>query len=165
MTSAERIAPSASPPRIPNDGDEQRAQPQVRADRRRRRALRLEVEQLAAVVAHVADDREQQADEREQQRDRRGAGEREQRAARERVGLQPRERVGARLHGELRDGGRRALFSQSSSVVPSPGERVSSGVAAADAVGDHRVADDRREALERRRRCAPRPARPRPAAG
>ena len=45
----------------PERADEQRAQAQVRADRRRRCSLRLEVEQLAAVVAHVADDREQRA--------------------------------------------------------------------------------------------------------
>ena len=54
----------------------------------RRRTLRLEVEQLAALVAQVRDDDQQQPDEREPERSEGGAGERQQGSACERLGTE-----------------------------------------------------------------------------
>ena len=160
ITSAERIVPSSEPAENPEHGDEQRAQSQVRADGRRRGALRFEVEQLASVVPHVADDGQQQPEQREQQRDA-AVPARVSSAPRASGSACSRESVSACDCTCSSSNGARAsaaavaaccsfgTVSQSSSVVPSPPERVSRIVAAVSAVGDDGVADDGREAVDR----------------
>ena len=80
---------------------EQCAQAQVGADRGRRRALGLEVEQLASVVADVTDDGQQQPDQRQQECDRCGAGERQQRTSGQWIRTQLGQRVGPRVQRQL----------------------------------------------------------------
>ena len=60
----------------------------MRPQRRRRSALRLEVEELAALVAEIGDDAEQKAEQRESECDERRGRECRQRAARERLRLE-----------------------------------------------------------------------------
>ena len=81
-TSALTTAPAATPPAMPTRRDGQRAEQEVPAELGGRDALRLEVEELAALVAPVADDAEQDADggERERRRRRRRAAARASRA-------------------------------------------------------------------------------------
>ncbi len=69
------------------------------ADVRRRGALRLEVEQLAALVPHVADDAEHDADRREHEPDEPGRQQQVERPARERIRAQPR--VDGALEGDV----------------------------------------------------------------
>src|SRR5205085_10393344 len=73
--------------------DEAAPKTELRAQRRRFRALRFEVEQLAALVTDVRDDTEQQSDEREPERGERGSDERQHRSARERLRTKLREEV------------------------------------------------------------------------
>ncbi len=92
-TSDERTAPVIEPPIKPKHATRSARSRRWRADRRGRGALRLEVEELAALVAAIAGDSEQQADERESKRERGRRSERDQRAARERIGAQARKHM------------------------------------------------------------------------
>ena len=78
---------------------EQRTQPQLAPEGRGCDPLGLEVEQVAPLVAGVADQRHPEADRRQEQRDQPGGGQREDDPARERLGGELRLQVGAR--GEL----------------------------------------------------------------
>ena len=69
----------------PRRGDGERAQPDDPAQQRGRRALRLEIEQLAPLVAQVAEHGQQDPGQREPERHGRGHGEREQGPVRDRV--------------------------------------------------------------------------------
>ena len=84
----------------------ERAGTQLVAQRPRRHALRLEVEQLAALVARFADEREQEADGGEQDGDQAGRAERERDPPRERLGVELVLQVTAR--GNLERGERAA---------------------------------------------------------
>ena len=99
-TSATRIAPVDDAADDARDRDERGANAQVAAQLARRHSLRAQVEELAALVAQVGHDDQQQADEREHERRERRRAEDRERAARERIRAQLVQRLRVRRDGE-----------------------------------------------------------------
>ena len=85
MTTAARATPVSAPAARPATATDGRPQPHDPAQQRRRCALRLEIEELAPLVAQVADDGQQDPGQREQKGDGRSDGERDQRPVGDRV--------------------------------------------------------------------------------
>ena len=85
VTSRSSARPGREPADEPDGGDGRRARANHSPEERRRRALRLEIEVLAAVVAQVGADGEREAERGEEERDGGRPDEREQRPLRERI--------------------------------------------------------------------------------
>ena len=77
-TATASVVPSSTPPTSAEEDDSSGSQRHLAPEARRSQALRLEVEELAVLVAEIDGDRQPESDEREHERGERGRGENEE---------------------------------------------------------------------------------------